>query len=148
MVLFHEPVQIVDETIPGVFSVLEVHAHVNGFHRANFLTHSAEDAPELVDLVDDGISIALIVFSTYKADTIGRTHHRGDSSGLSSGYWSVTLFGLTRCLKVRAIPLRVARRYDVLTASGRRTTFTVGGIPFSSFCSSISGDARQGFPLR
>src|SRR5687767_8128855 len=48
---------------------------------------------------------------------------RGDSSGFSSGYSSVTFFGLIMCLNVIIIPLRLARRYDVLL-SGRRTVFT------------------------
>ncbi len=61
MVLLHEPVQVVDEALPRVLGVLEVDAHVNGLHGTDLLAHPAENAPELVDLVDHGITVALVV---------------------------------------------------------------------------------------
>jgi len=61
MVLLHEAVQAVHEPLPGILGILEVDTHMNGFHGADLLAHPAEDAPELVDLVDDGIPIPLVV---------------------------------------------------------------------------------------
>src|SRR5690625_5437984 len=49
--------------------------------------------------------------------------HLGERSGLSSGYSSVTFSVSMRCRKVSAIPLRVARKYDVVPR-GRSITFT------------------------
>src|SRR5688572_19160266 len=53
---------------------------------------------------------------------------RGESFGFSSGYCSVTFFGSIRCLKVSAMPRRLALKYDVL-AIGRRTVLTVIAMP-------------------
>src|SRR5690625_7973656 len=49
--------------------------------------------------------------------------HLGERSGLSSGYSSVTFSVSMRCRKVSAIPLRVARKYEVVP-QGRSMTFT------------------------
>ena len=71
MVLLHEAVQVVNEPIPGVFRVLEVNPEVDGFYRADLLAHPTEDAPELVDLVDNGIPVPLVVFSPHEAEAVG-----------------------------------------------------------------------------
>ena len=81
MILFHEPVQVIDEPVSGVFGVFVVDPDVNGLHRANLLTHSAEDAAELINLVDDGIPIPLIVFASHKADTVGGTDGGAKAAG-------------------------------------------------------------------
>jgi len=81
MFLFHEPVQVVDEPVPSVLGVFEVNPDVNGLYRADLLTHPAEDAAELVDLVHDGISVTLVVFSPDKADAVGGTDRGAEPAG-------------------------------------------------------------------
>ena len=71
MVLLHEAVQIVNEPVPGVLRVLEVYPDVNGLDGAHLLAHPAEDAPELVDLVNDGVPVPLVVFPPHEADAVG-----------------------------------------------------------------------------
>ena len=81
MILLHEAVQVVHEPLPGVFSVLEVNPEVDRFYRADLLAHPAEDAPELVDLVDNGIPVPLVVFSPHEADAIGGTDGGAKAAG-------------------------------------------------------------------
>ena len=85
MLLLSETVQTVHKRIPGVFGVLIVDAQVNGLHRANLLAHSAENAPELVDLVDDGISIPLVVFSTHQTDAVGGADGGAEAASYTLG---------------------------------------------------------------
>ena len=59
MILLHQTIEIVDEAITGVLGVLEVLSHVDGLDGTHFLAHAAEDAAELVDLVYDGVPVAL-----------------------------------------------------------------------------------------
>ena len=79
MILFHKPVQIVNKTVPSVLSILKVSSDVDSLHWADFLTHSAENAAELVYFVDDRITVALIVFAANKSDTVSRAN-RGTQS--------------------------------------------------------------------
>src|SRR5262249_17865073 len=69
--LRREPLQIVHEPIPRVLRVLVVHAHVNRFLGTNLLAISTEDAPELVDLVDQRIPVALLVLAWHQLDAVG-----------------------------------------------------------------------------
>ena len=85
MILFHEAIEVIDEALPSVFGILEVDADVDRFDRADLLTHSAEDAPELVDLVHDGIAVPLVIFPTDKADAIRRTHRGAQTTGYTLG---------------------------------------------------------------
>ena len=85
MVLLHEAVQIVNEPLPSVFSVLKVDTYVNGLHGTDLLAHPAEDAPELVDLVDDGVPIPLVVLPTHQADAVGRTNRGAEPAGHTLG---------------------------------------------------------------
>ena len=76
MILLHQTIEVVDEALTGVFGIFEVAPHVTRFYRADFLTHAAENATELVDLVDDGVAVTLIVFPanepTYSRTCAGR----------------------------------------------------------------------------
>ena len=76
MILLHQTFQIVDETVTGVLSVLKMSSHVNCLYRAHFLTHAAENATELVYLVDDWITVSLIVLAADKPDAVCRTNRR------------------------------------------------------------------------
>ena len=92
MVLFHESIQVVDESVSSVLCILEMLAHMNRFNGAHFLTHAAKNTAELVDLVDDRVAVSLIVFTSNEADAVrwafgvGRisSNCRNRSSGLSS----------------------------------------------------------------
>src|SRR5438105_2105060 len=68
-----EALQIVDEAVARVLGVLVMHADVDGFLRTHFLAVAAEHAPELVDLVDQRIAVALFVFARYQLDAVRRT---------------------------------------------------------------------------
>src|SRR5687767_11582324 len=68
-----EPLQIVDEPVARVLRVLVVHADVNRLFRAHFLAVAAEDAAELVDLVNQGIAVSLLVFAGDELDAVGGT---------------------------------------------------------------------------
>ncbi len=81
MVLLHETIQIVNESVPGVLRVLEVDPDVNGLHRAYLLAHPAEDATELVDLVHDGVPIPLVVFPADKTDAVGGADGGAQTAG-------------------------------------------------------------------
>ena len=82
MVLLHEAVQIVHEPVPGIFSVLEMDPNVDGLDGAYLLAHAAEDAPELVDFVNDGVAIPLVVLSTHQTDAVGWA----DGGAKTAGY--------------------------------------------------------------
>ena len=58
-----EPLQVVHEAAPAVLGVLEVHAHVDRLLGADLLAVAAEDAAELVDLVDQRVAVALLVLA-------------------------------------------------------------------------------------
>src|SRR5207237_9203494 len=51
--------------------VLVVHAHVDRFLGAHFLAVAAEDAAELVDLVDQRIAVALFILARHELDAVG-----------------------------------------------------------------------------
>ena len=70
MVLLHEPVQVVHEPISGIFGVLEMDPYMDRLHRADLLAHATEDAPEFVDLVDDGVSVPLVILPTHQPDAV------------------------------------------------------------------------------
>src|SRR5687767_2537457 len=72
VVMLHHPVEIVDAPLAGVLSVLEVPPHVDRLDRADLLTHPAEDAAELVDLVDERVAVALVVLAAHQSDAVRR----------------------------------------------------------------------------
>src|SRR6266550_1383532 len=76
MRLRHQPLEIVHEPFAAVFRVFVMPPDVNRFLRTHFLTVAAEDAPELVDLEQQGIAIALLVFARYELDTVRRADRR------------------------------------------------------------------------
>src|SRR5687767_8501997 len=73
VVLGHQPVQVVDEALARILGILVVLAHVDRLDRTHLLAHAAEDAAELVDLVNDRIAVALIVLAGHQPDAVGRT---------------------------------------------------------------------------
>lgn len=81
MVLLHKAVKIVNEPVPGVLSVLEVNPYVYSLYRAYLLAHPAENAPELVDLVDSGVPVPLVVFSPDQADAVGGANGGAKAAG-------------------------------------------------------------------
>src|SRR3970040_1763668 len=66
-----EPFQVVDESIPAVLGVLVVNPDVDRFLGADFLAVAAEDAPKLIDLVDQRVAIAVLVFPWDQLDAVG-----------------------------------------------------------------------------
>src|SRR6267143_2517063 len=51
-----------------------MHAHVDRFLGAHFLAVAAEDAAELVDLVDQRITVALFILARHELDAVGGTN--------------------------------------------------------------------------
>src|SRR2546422_3441725 len=66
-----QALEIVDEAIARELRVLEVHAHVDRLLGADFLAVPAEYATELVDLVDQGVAVALLVLPRHELDAVG-----------------------------------------------------------------------------
>ena len=81
MVLLHEPVEIIHEPVSGILRVLEMNPYVNGLHRTHFLAHSAEDAPEFIDLINNGIAVPLVVLSPHQTNAIGGTNGGAQTAG-------------------------------------------------------------------
>ena len=86
MILLHTPLQIVDKTVPSVLSILKVSSDVDRLHWTDFLTHSAENATELVYFVYDRITVSLLVFAANKSDTVSWAN-RGTQAA-SNALWS------------------------------------------------------------
>ena len=78
--MLHEPVQIVHKTVPCILGILEVQTDMDGLDRAYFLAHPAENTPKLVDLVDNRISISLIVLAAYEPDAVSRANCRAKTA--------------------------------------------------------------------
>src|SRR6185437_3341573 len=68
--LGHQPLEIVDEPFPAVFRILIMTADVDGLLGAHLLAVAAEDAPELVDLEYQRISIAMLILTRHELDAI------------------------------------------------------------------------------
>src|SRR6266550_62853 len=73
-----QPLEIVHEAIARVLGVLVVHAHVDRFLGADLLAVAAEDAAELVDLVDERVAIALLVLPRHQLDAVGGADLRAE----------------------------------------------------------------------
>src|SRR5216110_500247 len=73
MRLRRQPLEVVDETVAGVLRVLVVHPYMDRLFRAHFLAVAAEDAAELVDLVDQRIAVALFILARHELDAVGGT---------------------------------------------------------------------------
>src|ERR1019366_1931438 len=80
-----QPLEVVDEAIAGILGILVMHADVDRFLRADLLAVSAEDAPELVDLVDQRVPIAGFVLARHQLDAVGRTDLRTEAAGNALG---------------------------------------------------------------
>src|SRR3954463_11643313 len=80
MRLRHQPLQIVDESLAAVLGIFEVTSDVNRFLGADFLTVAAEDAAEFVDLEEQRIAIAVLVFTRHELDAIRRTDSRAETA--------------------------------------------------------------------
>src|SRR5262245_49466791 len=76
-----QPFEIVDEADARVLRVLVVHADVNRFFRADFLAIAAKDAAKLIDLVNQRIAMALLVFSRHELDAVRGTDLRAQPAG-------------------------------------------------------------------
>ncbi len=85
MVLLHEPVKVVHEPVSGIFGVLVMDPNMDGLDGTHLLAHSAEDAPELIDLVNDGVPVTLVILPAYQADTVGGTDRGAESAGHTLG---------------------------------------------------------------
>src|SRR5688572_26188331 len=87
MSLRRQPLEVVDEARPAVFGVLVMPANVDRFFRTDLLTVAAEDAPELVDLEDQGIAVSFLVLARHELDAVrgtdGRTEAAGDALRLA-----------------------------------------------------------------
>src|SRR4051794_39520352 len=80
MILRHQAIEIIDETLARVFRILEILSDVDRLDRTYFLAHAAEDAAELVDLVDNRIPISLIVLAGHQPNAIRRTNRRAQAA--------------------------------------------------------------------
>src|ERR1043166_5180902 len=80
MRLRRQALEIVDEAVARVLGVLVVHADVNCFLRAHFLAVAAEDAAELVNLVNQRIAVALLVLAGNELDAVRGTDLRAQSA--------------------------------------------------------------------
>src|SRR5436309_2170475 len=56
-----QPLEVVHEAVAAVLGVLEVHPDVDRLLRADLLTVAAEDAAELVDLIDERVAVSFLV---------------------------------------------------------------------------------------
>src|SRR5262245_1470134 len=81
MILRHESVQVVNETLARVLRILVILPDVNRFHRTDFLAHAAEDAAELIDLVHDRVAVALVVLTGNELDAVGRADRWAEAAG-------------------------------------------------------------------
>ena len=80
-----EPLEIVDETVPAVFGVLVVDPDVNRLLGADFLAVAAEDAAELVNLLDQRIPVALGILTGNQFDAVGRADLGAEPAGHALG---------------------------------------------------------------
>src|SRR5688572_12763007 len=80
MRLRREALEIVDEAVARVLRILIVHADVNRFLGAHFLAIAAEDAAELVDLVNQRIAMALFVLARDELDAVGGADLRAQAA--------------------------------------------------------------------
>src|SRR5258705_12140775 len=67
-----QPLEVVHEPVARVLRVLVVHAHVDRLLGADLLAVAAEHAAELVDLVDQRIPVAFLVFPGHELDAVRR----------------------------------------------------------------------------
>src|SRR2546425_1393757 len=75
-----EAFQIVHEAIARILGVLVVHAHVDGLFGADLLAVAAEDAAELVDLVNQRIPVALLILAGDQLDAVGGADLRAQAA--------------------------------------------------------------------
>ena len=80
-----QTLEIVDEPLATVLGGLVVDSKMYRFDRADFLAVAAEDAAELVDLVDRRISLAVFIFRGDQLDTVRRTDRRTEPAGHALG---------------------------------------------------------------
>src|SRR5256885_16575067 len=85
MCLSAQPLEIVHEPVARVLRVLVMHPDVDRLLGAHLLAVAAEDAAELVDLVDQRIAVAVLVLSRHELDAVRRanlgTQAAGDALG-------------------------------------------------------------------
>src|SRR5690606_394996 len=72
---------VIDEPVPGVLGVLEVHPDMDRLLRADLLAVAAEDAAELVDLVDQREPVPLLVLPGDELDAVRRADLRTEPAG-------------------------------------------------------------------
>tara|TARA_B100000586_G_C19777129_1_gene288425 strand:- start:62 stop:271 length:210 start_codon:yes stop_codon:yes gene_type:complete len=64
VILFHQPVKIIDESITSVLGIFKMLTHVDRLDWANFLAHTAEDAAKFVDFVHEWKPVSLVILPT------------------------------------------------------------------------------------
>src|SRR5207247_9578214 len=62
-----------------------MHAHVDRFLGAHFLAVAAEDAAELVDLVDQRVAVALLILARDELDAVGGADLGAETAGHALG---------------------------------------------------------------
>src|SRR6266581_3266833 len=80
-----QPLQVVHEAVARVLGVFVVHADVDRLFGADFLAVAAEDAAELVDLVDQRVAVPVLVLPRDQLDAVGRADLRAQAAGHALG---------------------------------------------------------------
>src|SRR6266496_4116183 len=80
MRLRRQALEIVDEPVARILGVLVVHPDVDRLLGAHFLAVAAEDAAELVDLVDQRIAVALFILARHELDAVRGADLRAETA--------------------------------------------------------------------
>jgi hypothetical protein len=76
-----------EKTIPAVLYILVTLTKTYGIHRTGLLAEAAEDAPQSIDLIPDGVPFAFFRLTDLQIDTLGRAdgyaEAASDTGGLS-----------------------------------------------------------------
>src|SRR3989449_904279 len=75
-----QALEIVDEPVARVLGILVMHADVDGLLGADLLAVATEHAAEFVDLVDQGVAVALLVLARHQLDAVGGADLRAQAA--------------------------------------------------------------------
>tara|TARA_Y100000588_G_scaffold207194_1_gene221009 strand:- start:3109 stop:3318 length:210 start_codon:yes stop_codon:yes gene_type:complete len=64
VILFHQPVKIIDKSVTCVLSIFKMLTYVDCLDWAHFLAHTTEDAAKFVDFINEWEPIALVILTT------------------------------------------------------------------------------------
>src|SRR5690606_41830206 len=70
-----------NEQLPREFCVRVFLTDVDRLDRPDLVAHAAEDAAEVVDLVDDRVPVPLVVLPGHEPDAVRRTDRRAEAAG-------------------------------------------------------------------